>query len=48
MCLCVGMALCFLWEREQECEMWTNFVVCASVSTYLRWWVISTYMEVVI
>jgi len=28
--------------------MWTTFVVCASVSIYLRWWVISTYMEVVI
>ena len=26
--------------------MWTNFVMCASVSIYLRWWVISTYMEV--
>ena len=28
--------------------MWTTFVVCASVSIYLRLWVISTYMEVVI
>jgi len=28
--------------------MWTTFVVCASVCIYLRWRVISTYMEVVI
>ena len=37
--VCVGPAhLVFLWEREQECEMyiWVNFVVCASVFTYLR------------
>ena len=39
---------CLLWEREQECEMWTTFVMCASVSIYLRWWVIGTYMEMVI
>jgi len=28
--------------------MWTTFVVYASVSIYLRWWVISAYIEAVI
>ena len=47
--LCVRLrrllAFGFLWEREQVCEVytWANFVVCASIFMYLRWWVNSTY-----